>query len=76
MWYDSHVDRSGWVEQDGVRYYQDFYGDPVSGWASQVCITLFVSGVQLFCTGIVGQYLAKTYMEVKKRPIYLVKEEL
>lgn len=32
MWYDSHVDRSGWAEQDGVRYYQDFYGDPVSGW--------------------------------------------
>ena len=52
------------------------FGDPVSGWASQVCITLFVSGVQLFCVGIVGQYLAKTYMEVKKRPIYLVKEEL
>lgn len=52
------------------------FGDPVSGWASQVCIMLFVSGVQLFCLGIVGQYLAKTYMEVKKRPIYLVKEEL
>lgn len=52
------------------------FGDPVSGWASQVSITLFVSGVQLFCVGIVGQYLAKTYMEVKKRPIYLVKEEL
>ena len=52
------------------------FGDPVSGWASQVCIMLFVSGVQLFCMGIVGQYLAKTYMEVKNRPIYLVKEEL
>lgn len=52
------------------------FGDPVSGWASTVCIILMVSGVQLFCVGIVGQYLAKTYMEVKKRPIYLVKEEL
>ena len=52
------------------------FGDPVSGWASTVCIILLVSGVQLFCVGIVGQYLAKTYMEVKKRPIYLVKEEL
>ncbi|MBQ8822385.1 MAG: glycosyltransferase family 2 protein [Lachnospiraceae bacterium] len=52
------------------------FGDPVSGWASTVCIILMVSGVQLFCVGIVGQYLAKTYMEAKKRPIYLVKEEL
>lgn len=52
------------------------FGDPVSGWPSLVCIISFVSGVQLFCMGIVGQYLAKTYMEVKRRPIYLVKEEI
>lgn len=52
------------------------FGDPVSGWPSLVCIISLVSGVQLFCLGIVGQYLAKTYMEVKKRPIYLVKEEI
>ncbi len=51
------------------------YGDPTSGWPSLVCIISLVSGVQLFCLGIVGQYLSKTYMEVKKRPIYLVKEE-
>lgn len=51
------------------------FGDPVSGWASLVCIILMVAGVQFFCTGILGQYLAKTYMEVKKRPIYIVKEE-
>ena len=52
------------------------FGDPVSGWPSLVCIISLISGVQLFCLGIVGQYLAKTYMEVKKRPIYLLKEEL
>lgn len=52
------------------------FGDPVSGWPSLVCIISLVSGVQLFCLGIVGQYLAKTYLEVKKRPIYLIKEEL
>lgn len=52
------------------------FGDPVAGWPSLVCIMLFLSGVQFFCTGILGQYLAKTYMEVKRRPIYLVKEEL
>ena len=51
------------------------FGDPVSGWPSLVCIILMTSGVQFFCIGIVGQYLAKTYMEVKKRPIYLTKEE-
>lgn len=52
------------------------FGDPVSGWPSLVCIILTTSGVQFFCTGILGQYLAKTYMEVKRRPLYLVKEEL
>ena len=52
------------------------FGDPVSGWPSLVCIISLISGVQLFCLGIVGQYLAKTYMEVKKRPIYLLKEEV
>ena len=50
------------------------YGDPVSGWPSTICIILFVSGVQLFCLGIMGEYLAKEYMEVKNRPIYIVKE--
>lgn len=52
------------------------FGDPTSGWPSLVCIIMLVSGVQLFCLGIVGQYLSKTYMEVKKRPIYLVKEDI
>lgn len=51
------------------------FGDPTSGWPSLVCIIMLVSGVQLFCLGILGQYLSKTYMEVKNRPIYLVKEE-
>ena len=49
-------------------------GDPVAGWPSMVCIIFFVGGIQLFCTGILGQYLAKTYMEVKNRPIYIIKE--
>ena len=52
------------------------FGDPVSGWPSLVCIISLISGVQLFCMGIIGQYLAKTYMEVKRRPIYIVREEL
>ncbi|MCD8131386.1 MAG: glycosyltransferase [Lachnospiraceae bacterium] len=52
------------------------WGDPVGGWPSLVCIITLVAGVQLFCIGIIGQYLAKAYMEVKDRPAYIVKEEL
>ena len=48
------------------------FGDPVQGWASLVCIITFIGGVQLFCIGIMGQYLAKTYMEVKKRPHFII----
>lgn len=50
------------------------FGDPTSGWPSMVCIIFFVSGIQLFSLGIIGQYLSKTYLEVKHRPIYIVKE--
>ncbi len=50
------------------------YGDPVGGWPSLVCIIFMVSGIQLFCMGIMGEYLAKTYLETKNRPIYIVKE--
>ena len=50
------------------------FGDPTSGWPSMVCIIFFVSGVQLFCIGVMGEYLAKMYLEVKNRPIYVIKE--
>ena len=50
------------------------FGDPVSGWPSLVCIIFFLSGVQLFATGIIGEYLAKNYLETKKRPIYIIRE--
>lgn len=50
------------------------FGDPVDGWASTVCVITFIGGIQLFCMGIMGQYIAKTYMEVKKRPHYIVAE--
>ena len=50
------------------------WGDPVSGWPSLACIIFLVSGVQLLCTGIVGEYLSKTYLETKRRPIFILKD--
>ena len=50
------------------------FGDPTSGWPSMVCIMLLLSGIQMLGIGIVGQYLAKTYLETKHRPIYLVRQ--
>lgn len=50
------------------------FGDPVSGWPSLVCIIIFIGGIQLFCTGILGQYLSKVYLETKKRPIFIIDE--
>ncbi len=50
------------------------FGDPVQGWPSLACIITFLGGIQLLCLGIMGQYLAKTYLETKRRPLYLVRE--
>ena len=50
------------------------FGDPVDGWASTICIIGFIGGIQLFCMGIMGQYIAKTYTETKKRPHYIISD--
>lgn len=50
------------------------FGDPVAGWASTMCVIVFIGAIQLFCIGIMGQYLAKTYNETKKRPHYIISE--
>ena len=50
------------------------FGDPVQGYATTICVILLIGGLQLFCIGILGQYLSKTYLETKNRPIYLVQE--
>ena len=52
------------------------FGDPTNGWPSMACIIIFMGGIQLFCVGILGQYLSKVYLEVKNRPIYIVKEKI
>ncbi len=51
------------------------WGDPVAGYPSMICVILLIGGLQLFCIGILGEYLAKTYLETKKRPIYIMKEK-
>lgn len=56
-----------------IRYL--IFHDPVQGWTTLMCAIFFIGGVQLLCVGILGQYLARAYMEVKKRPIYLLKEK-
>ena len=50
------------------------FGDPTSGWPSLACIIFMTNGIELLCIGIIGEYLAKTYLEVKHRPIYIIKE--
>ncbi len=51
------------------------FGDPVGGWPSLACIIIFIGGLQLLCIGVIGQYLSKTYLETKNRPLYIVREE-
>ena len=50
------------------------FGDPVAGWASTICVIIFIGGIQLFCLGIMGQYIARTYMETKKRPHFIISD--
>ena len=50
------------------------FGDPVAGWASLICVIIFVGGIQMFSIGIMGQYISRMYMETKKRPHYIVSE--
>lgn len=51
------------------------FGDPVAGWASTICVIMFIGGVQTFCIGILGKYLGKVYMETKHRPVYILAEQ-
>ena len=59
-----------------VVFKRIFFGDPVSGYATIVGLILLLGGIQLFCIGIIGSYLAKTYVQSKNRPIYIAKEIL
>ena len=50
------------------------YGDPVAGWASTICVIIFIGGLQLFCLGVIGHYIAKVYLETKQRPHFIISE--
>lgn len=58
----------------GIVIRRVIFGDPVAGWASLICVIIFIGGIQLFCQGIIGQYISKIYMETKKRPHYIAAE--
>lgn len=58
----------------GIVIRRLIWGDPVAGWASTICVIIFIGGVQLLCLGIMGQYIAKIYMETKHRPHYIIAE--
>lgn len=58
----------------GIIIRKLIFGDPVAGWPSLVCIIIFIGGIQLFCMGVMGQYIAKIYMETKERPHYIIAE--
>ena len=57
-----------------IRYFLEG-GDPTTGWTSTICLLLFFSGIQLMCLGIVGKYIGKIFSEVKRRPVYIIKEK-
>lgn len=50
------------------------FGNPVTDWASTICVIIFIGGIQLFCLGIIGQYIAKTYMETKHQPHFIISD--
>jgi len=52
------------------------WGDPVSGWPSIACLILFIGGIQLFSIGVLGKYISRTYLEVKNRPLFIVREQI
>ena len=73
---DCH-DRIFFPHDTSYYYYKKLiFDDPVQGWASIICVIIFIGGLQLFCLGIMGQYIAKTYMEVKHRPHYIISGSL
>lgn len=73
-WFGMSITCCSFVVMNFIIIRKLIFGDPVAGWASTMCVISFIGGVQLFCLGIIGQYIAKIYMEVKRRPHYIISE--
>lgn len=73
-WFGMVMTAVSFVFMATIVFRKLLFGDPVAGWASTICIIIFIGGLQLFCLGIMGQYLAKTYMEAKQRPHFIISQ--
>lgn len=73
-WFGMVMTAVSFVFMATIVFRKLLFGDPVAGWASTICIIIFIGDLQLFCLGIMGQYLAKTYMEAKQRPHFIISQ--
>ena len=73
-WFGIIMTGFSFVALIGIILRKLIFGDSVTGWASTICVIILIGGIQMFCMGIMGQYISKMYMEVKNRPHYIVSQ--
>lgn len=73
-WFGITMTGLSFVALIGIILRKLIFGDSVTGWASTICVIILIGGIQMFCMGIMGQYISKMYLEIKKRPHYIVSE--
>ena len=73
-WFGITMTGFSFVALIGIILRKLIFGDSVTGWASTICVIILIGGIQTFCMGIMGQYISKMYLEIKKRPHYIVSE--
>ena len=73
-WFGVFMTMISFLSLLGIIVRKLIYGDPVAGWASTICVIIFIGGLQLFCLGVIGQYISKMYLETKKRPHFIIEE--
>ena len=73
-WFGITMTGFSFVALIGIILRKLIFGDSVTGWASTICVIILIGGIQMFCMGIMGQYISKMYLEIKKRPHYIVSE--
>ena len=73
-WFGVFMTMISFLSLMGIVVRKLIYDDPVAGWASTICVIIFIGGLQLFCLGVIGQYVSKMYLETKKRPHFIIEE--